>query len=83
MKQKMVENHRNQKKKFLLIIILVMSLLLILSGYAKNIDFQTSHRKITENPLKVELLLKIGSDKENEDFYDPYSFAVDSEGYSF
>ena len=56
---------------------------MILSGYAKNIDSQTAHPKITENPLKVELLLKIGSDKENENFYDPYSFAVDSEGRIF
>ena len=47
-----------------------MSSLLILSGYSKNIDSQTAHPKITENPLKVELLLKIGPDKENEDFSD-------------
>jgi len=60
-----------------------MSSLLILSGYAKNIDSQTAHPQITENLLKVELLLKIGSDKANEDFYDPYSFAVDSEGRIF
>ena len=73
----------NNLRIFLIKIIFVMSSLLILSGYAKNIDSQTSHRKITENPLKVELLLKIGSDKENEDFYDPYSFAVDSEGRIF
>ena len=54
-------------------IILVMSSLLILSGYAKKIDAQTAHPKITEIPIKVELLSKIGSDKENENFYDPYS----------
>ncbi len=73
----------NNLRIFLIKIILVMSPLLILCGYAKNIDSQTAHPKITENPLKVELLLKIGSDKENEDFFNPYSFAVDSEGRIF
>ena len=71
--------YTNNLRIFSIIIILIMSSLLILSGYAKNIDSQTAHPKITENPLKVELLLTIGSDKENEDFFNPYSFAVDSE----
>jgi hypothetical protein len=32
-----------------------------------------------ERLIKVELLYKLGSDKENEDFYGPSSFTVDSE----
>jgi hypothetical protein len=63
-----------KKLRILLIkIILVMGSLLILSGFAKNIDSQAENLKITENPIKVEFLFKLGSDKENEDFYDPYS----------
>ena len=73
----------NNFRIFLIKIILVLSSLLILTGYAKSIDSQTAHSKITENPLKVELLLKIGSDKENEAFYNPLSFVVDSEGQIF
>ena len=66
--------------RIILIIILVLSSSLILSGFAKNIDSQTAHPKIAEIPIKVELLFKLGSDKENEDFYGPRSFTVDSEG---
>jgi len=73
----------NNLRNFSIKTILVLSSLLILSGFAKNVDSQTAHPKITESPLKVELLLKIGSDKENEDFFDPNSFTVDSEGRIF
>ncbi len=66
--------------RFFLIIILVLSSSLILSGFAKNIDSQTAHPKITEIPIKVELLFKLGSDKENEDFYKLHSFTVDKNG---
>ena len=64
-------------------IMLVISSFLILSVYAKNIYSQTAHPKILENPIKIELLLKIGSDKENEAFFNPLSFEVDSEGRIF
>ncbi len=64
-------------------IVLLVSSVVIFSGYAKSIDSQKAHPKITETPLKVELLLKIGSDKENEAFYNPLSFVVDSEGRIF
>ena len=69
--------------RFFLIIILLLSSSLILSGFAKNIDFQMANPKITEIPIKVKLLYKLGSDKENEDFYKPRSFTVDSEGRIF
>jgi len=36
--------------------------------------------KILEKPIRAELLLKIGSDKENEDFYKLRSFTVDKNG---
>jgi hypothetical protein len=35
---------------------------------------------ILEKPIKAELALKIGSDKENEDFYKPPAFAVGKNG---
>lgn len=66
--------------RFFLIIILVLSSSLILNGFAKNIDFQTANPKITEIPIKVKLLYKLGSDKENEDFYKLRSFTVDKKG---
>jgi len=66
--------------RIILIIILVLSSSLILSGFAKNIDSQTAHPKIAEIPIKVELLFKLGSDKENEDFYKLHSFTVDKNG---
>lgn len=66
--------------RFFLIIILVLSSSLILSGFAKNIDFQTANPKITEIPIKVKLLYKLGSDKTNEDFYHLRSFTVDKKG---
>lgn len=66
--------------RFFLIIILVLSSSLILNGFAKNIDFQTANPKITEIPIKVKLLYKLGSDKENEDFYNLRSFTVDKKG---
>ncbi|MCJ7579582.1 MAG: 6-bladed beta-propeller [Candidatus Aminicenantes bacterium] len=69
--------------RIILIIILVMSSFFILYGYAENIDSQTAHPKIMENPVEVELLVKIGSDKENEAFFNPLSFVVDSEGRIF
>ena len=72
----------NNLRNFL-IIILVLSSSLILSGFANNINSQTAHPEITEIPIKVELLFKLGSDKENEDFYKPRSFTVDSEGRIF
>jgi hypothetical protein len=36
--------------------------------------------KILEKPLRAELVLKLGSDKANEDFYKPRSFTVDKNG---
>jgi len=66
--------------RFFLIIILLLSSSLILSGFAKNIDFQTANPKITEIPIKVKLLYKLGSDKANEDFYKLHSFTVDKNG---
>ena len=36
--------------------------------------------KILEKPLRAELVFKIGSDKENEDFYKLRSFTVDKDG---
>ena len=73
----------NNMRNISIKIILVLSSSLILSGYAKNIDSQTANPKIAEIPIKVELLFKLGSDKENEDFYGPRSFTVDSEGRIF
>lgn len=70
----------NNSRIFIIKIILIISSLFILSGFSKNVYSQTAHPKITEIPIKVELLFKLGSDKENEDFYRPESFTVDSEG---
>ena len=36
--------------------------------------------KILEKPLRAELVFKIGSDKENEDFHKLRSFTVDKDG---
>jgi hypothetical protein len=40
----------------------------------------TSRNEIVERTANAELVMKIGSDKENEDFFNPSSFAVDSLG---
>jgi hypothetical protein len=38
---------------------------------------------IKETPLQADLVMKIGSDRENEDFFKPRSFAIDREGRIF
>ena len=42
--------------------------------------FSPVDEKIIEKPIRAELRLKIGSDKPNEDFYGPPSFAVGKNG---
>ncbi|MGB8958657.1 MAG: 6-bladed beta-propeller [Candidatus Aminicenantales bacterium] len=39
--------------------------------------------EIKERPMRAEFVMKIGSDKENEDFFNPRAFAVDQNGRIF
>jgi len=58
-------------------------ILVIFGGYALAegpLTPSSPDTKILEKPLRAELVLKIGSDKENEDFYKPSSFTVDKNG---
>lgn len=73
-----------KKRMYLIIINIIINSLLILNGYGlSDKSHWPNQNKITEKPMRVELLLTIGSDKENEDFFDPFSFAVDSKGRIF
>jgi hypothetical protein len=57
---------------------------MIFSGYdLSNIAHWPNNNKIIERPMRAELIQKIGSDKENEDFFNPESFAVDRNGRIF
>lgn len=62
------------RKSSLLIAILSLLVPWIL-GVAPNC-FSAPPNKIIEKPIKAELVLKIGSDKPNEDFYKGISFAL-------
>ena len=58
-------------------------ILVIFCGYAlaeAPLFKSPQDTKILEKPLRAELVLKIGSDKENEDFYKLRSFTVDKDG---
>ena len=44
---------------------------------------QSPQSGIMEKPMRAELIWSIGSDEKNEDFYNPGSFAVDSQGRIF
>ena len=58
-------------------------ILVIFCGYALAegpLTPSSPDTKILEKPLRAELVLKIGSNKENEDFYKLRSFTVDKDG---
>ena len=63
-------------KKILFVFFII---LVIFCGYAlaeTPIILSSVDNKILEKPVRAELVLKIGSDKANEDFYKPPAFAV-------
>ncbi len=50
-------------------------------GIINSLTIDSIHEeKIIENPLRAELVLRIGSDKANEDFYRPPSFDINKNG---
>lgn len=60
---------------------IAISFILTVVGYSySEKKIITDAYENEERLIKVELLFKLGSDKENEDFYRPESFTVDSEG---
>jgi len=59
---------------------MAISLLFSGAGYSSSEKIITERDENEERLIKVELLYKLGSDKENEDFYGPRSFAVNLEG---
>lgn len=64
------------------ILYLIVSIFLccpLVSGYHPNIS-KAENIKPLEKALKVELLLEIGSDKPNEDFFNPRSIAIGKDG---
>ncbi|MBN2519458.1 MAG: 6-bladed beta-propeller [Bacteroidales bacterium] len=61
-------------------LLLILNLIIIFSGYVLGDNFCGSGDKIIEKPMKAELVQKIGSDKKNEDFFNPESFAIDDIG---
>jgi len=70
------------KKPF--IALLIMGLSFISAGHLSASQNQIIAAKgIAETPIKAELIWSVGSDKENENFYKPGSFAVDKDGRVF
>jgi hypothetical protein len=68
------------RKKFVFVFFI---LLLTFCAYALGktpIILSLPDNKILEKPIRAELVLKIGSDKANEDFYEPPTFAVGKNG---
>jgi len=58
-------------------------ILVIFCGYAlaeEALILSLPDIKILEKPLRAELVFKLGSNKPNEDFYEPSSFTVDKNG---
>ncbi len=58
-------------------------ILVIFCGYALAegpLTPSSPDTKILEKPIRAELVLKLGSNKPNEDFYEPSSFTVDKNG---
>lgn len=68
-----------KNRLFLIKMLFFINAAIILCGFAR----QAQPKIITERPMKAELVLKIGSDKENEDFFKPGSFAIDRSGRIF
>jgi hypothetical protein len=65
-------------KRMQLFVYVVISILFIGFGYLYGeIKYENNASEYKEKLINVELIYKIGSDKENEDFYEPNSFAVD------
>jgi hypothetical protein len=67
-------------KKILFVFFII---LVIFCGYAlaeTPIILSLLDTKISEKPIRAELVLKIGSDKMNEDFYKLRSFTIDKKG---
>ena len=67
-------------KKYLFVFLII---LVIFCGYAlaeAPLILSLPDTKILENPIRAELVLKIGSDKANEDFYKLRSFTIDKKG---
>jgi len=57
--------------------------IILCGSVSSDVAHQAQPKIITERPMKAELVLKIGSDKENEDFFKPGSFAIDRSGRIF
>lgn len=67
-------------RRTLLSIYIAISINLVVFGYASSEKKSVSDTyDYKEKLINISLIYKIGSDKENEDFYKPDSFAVDSD----
>jgi hypothetical protein len=67
-------------KKWRLVTYLAVAGLFITTAYAyRELSSGDGNPKDGEELKKVRLLYRIGSDEENEDFYDPAAFAVDAD----
>jgi hypothetical protein len=62
----------------------LMNSMIIFSGHVlSDTGCRPIKYELTERPMRAKLILKIGADKENEDFYKPRSFAIDRAGRIF
>lgn len=69
---------------FLIKLLILINSIMIFNGYGlSDVARWLNNNKIIERPMRAELIQKIGSDKENEDFFNPMSFAIDRNGRIF
>jgi len=73
-----------KNRLFLIKMLIFINATIIFCGYVSgSVAHDAQANIITEKPMKAELIITIGSDKENEDFYKPESFTVDRNGRIF
>jgi len=70
-------------KTFRTKILILLSFITIFNGYVLGDITHWRNNKITERPMRAEIIQKIGSDKGNERFLKPRSFAIDRNGRIF
>lgn len=65
-------------------LLVLITSILIFNGYGfSEIAHWPNRNEIKERPMRIELIQRIGSTKENEAFFNPRSFAVDRSGRIF
>jgi hypothetical protein len=68
------------KKIFSIKLLVLINSIMVFTGYILSDIAYWPNNKIKERPMRAEVVLKIGSNKVNEDFYKLNSFTVDKKG---